>query len=87
MNAVQPARASTLVPNSHAIDHSTEVPDDIALPSATGTPMEIHSAGMPHLLVLVGAYRYQVPGSKRKHSLRLAAEAAVQSYSITVEQH
>ena len=27
--------------------------DDMALPSATGTPMEIHLAGMPHSLVRV----------------------------------
>ena len=33
--------------------HRSASTDDVALPSATGTPMEMHSAGMPHSLVLV----------------------------------
>ena len=61
--------------------HRRASTDDMALQSATGTPMEIHTTGMPHSLVLVRTgTNYHIPGTKRKHR-PAAAYTTVQQYS------
>ena len=86
MNAVQPARASTLVPNSQATDQSAESvsTNDMARPNAIGTSMGRHSAGMPHSLTLVVPTGTKYPVASE--NIDPLPAAAVQQYSVTAEQ-
>ena len=58
----------------------------MALPGATGMPVEVHTAGMPHYLVMVRTSAKYLVASKIIYSrrcLRYNGSAAVKKYSET----